>query len=526
MAGMEVVGSYEWWGQANLTNLKNNRHKATEIDIRTLKLPELPTDVDIVVGSPPCTQFSFANRGGSGDIEDGLKDVAKFLEVVEHVRPKFWAMENVPRVARILGQELACDGRLARFAHLAPSIEVVDVSEWGVPQKRQRCIAGNFDLALLREYRTVLSRRTLGDVVGNLAGLHTVDPIYGLELSRAQLVDHDLEAYLSPEEERMNREMKTYHPVYNNMAFPDPLNRPGRTITATCTRVSRESVVIAAPETKRRFRRLTVRERACLQSFPINYQFFGKSHAQKLKMIGNAVPPLFTFYVAQAMLGTKPDRLPAPEKAIKRFRRTEERPPVTRPDGAGETYPPDRRFRAAIPHLRFKSGVRFELSNSFEGIAPSWAVRFFFGNSKNIFELPLSSKRLAEVLRNPRVKKTKPVVRERLDELLRQLAQIQPSNLQEVWTHRTTTGPHPYEVVDLLGDAARDLIDALSADSCDAGGVVETILASLGTPTGSDKVQRHAIAVLAGIIAGSTANEALSERNKPNGGRRQTRVKS
>ena len=47
-------------------------------------------------------QICHSNRGGSGDIADGLKDMAAFLEVVRVIKPKFWAMENVPRVKNIL----------------------------------------------------------------------------------------------------------------------------------------------------------------------------------------------------------------------------------------------------------------------------------------------------------------------------------------------------------------------------------------------------------------------------------------
>ena len=58
------------------------------VDIRKLELKQLPNpeEVDFVVGSPPCTQFSYSNRGGSGDISDGLVDIFKFLEVVEYLK--------------------------------------------------------------------------------------------------------------------------------------------------------------------------------------------------------------------------------------------------------------------------------------------------------------------------------------------------------------------------------------------------------------------------------------------------------
>ena len=95
-AGIDVVSSYEWWKSAATTEEKNLQIKVNLLDIRQLDLSTLPPKIDIVVGSPPCTQFSYANRGGSGDIADGLKYIVKFLEVVEHLKPKFWVTDESP----------------------------------------------------------------------------------------------------------------------------------------------------------------------------------------------------------------------------------------------------------------------------------------------------------------------------------------------------------------------------------------------------------------------------------------------
>ena len=387
MAGVDVVASYEWWGPANQTNQINNQHSTTEIDIRSLPLNSLPGSIDFVVGSPPCTQFSYANRGGSGDIEDGLKDIEKFLEVVEYLKPRFWAMENVPRVAKILEREFSPAGRFERFAHLNAKIAVVDMCEWGIPQKRKRSIIGNFDFGLLDSYRSKTQKHSLGLVLSSLTASEVTDPIYGIKLNACDLVDHIEEMPLSREEARINREMKTFHPIYNDMSFPDPLDKPSRTITATCTRVSRESIVVPVEGSPQLFRRLTVRERGCIQGFPITYQFFGRSFQQKLKMIGNAVPPAFTYYVANAMLRTPSSELPSLGLAIKRFKPSGKVPNITPPDTEGAIYPSNRRFRAAIPNLRLKSGVRFEFSNSFEAGKVNWAVKLYFGNSKAIIEV-------------------------------------------------------------------------------------------------------------------------------------------
>lgn len=510
MAGIEVVASYEWWNKANRTNHKNNGHVATETDIRQLRLEDIPRNIDIVVGSPPCTQFSYANRGGRGDIADGLKDIAKFLAVVDHVGPTFWAMENVPRVASIIENEMRDGGKLAQFAHLRPTVRIIDTCEWGVPQKRLRCIAGNFDFALLESYKARVSARTLGDVVRALALPKVKDPIFGIELSKDVLRDHVIEEFLMPEEERMNREMKTYHPVYNNMSFPDSLDRAARTITATCTRVSRESVVIAAPEKKGCFRRLTIRERGCLQSFPITYQFYGDSYAEKLKMIGNAVPPLFTYHVAQAMLGVKVDKIAGPSVAIKAFSPPKEAPPRTLPDTAGGSYPPTRRFRAAIPNLRFKSGVRFELANCFEGDVPLWNVKFFFGNSKNIREIAINDGLLKKIKSIKQMKKVWLAVALPLSKVVDIIASTDAASLQSVWAHTTKDGRHPYDLVDAIGRAAEEIIAILAATEGVAARVIAEVLMMYDTSVGSAKVLKYSDAVLAGLLVGAASNALLT----------------
>lgn len=507
MAGIEMVQSYEWWNKANLTNARNNNHSTMEIDIRTLPLDELPENIDIVVGSPPCVEFSYSNRGGSGDIFDGLKDIEKFLSVVERLKPKFWAMENVPRVADILRRELSRGGVLARFSHLAPEIRIVDACEWGVPQQRKRCIAGRFDFDLLFGFRKRARTRTLGDVVRCLADSQPTDPVYGIRLSADELFDHVPEEPLSWEEERMNREMKSFHPVYNNMAFPDSMDRPGRTVTATCTRVSRESIVIASPEHPGKFRRLTVRERACLQSFPVTYQFFGESHAQKLKMVGNAVPPLLTWHIAHAMRGTPPDSLSRPSELASVFSIPETMPRITPPDSKGECYPETRRFRAAIPHLRFKSGVRFELANSFKEDATNWRIGFYFGNSKCIQELVLDETlhtKIDALLNNFGL-----FPKEILEPLEANILQTSALRLQARWNRRLCHGIHPYSIVDETGKAVEMAVRWIHDRQIPAKKILCDLFQERADTSGLPKILKVAEAVIAGCRVGCAANRFL-----------------
>ena len=515
LAGVEVVASYEWWQPAIDTHNGNHGGKLTPVDVRKLKLTDLPADINLIVGSPPCTEFSYSNRGGRGNIAEGMKDLVRFFEVVEYCEPEFWAMENVPRVAEVLRHGFADkEHPLYRFRKLGAQIEVIDFSDYGTPQGRRRCIATNIPLTFIERLKPTITRRTLGDVVMALATEgEIVDPVWGTILPANQLTETETEPALNGEELRMNREAKVYHPVYNNMAFPDPLDVPARTVTATCTRVSRESIVIEDPRASGRYRRLTVRERASLQGFPITYQFFARSFAEKAKMVGNAIPPTFTHLLALAAKGALEHGFDGYHAVGAGLKLPERLPTPTPPDQEGRTYPPSRSFRAALPQLRFKSGMRFDLSNNLPTGTAEWRVRFFFGPSKDIRELELdgsATEDLAESeLFGEVFQRSAAAFRRAEQELLR----TTPDALQLAWTHRAE-GISPFVVADELGTLAaavhesiEDLVEAEDRVALEGFIVAIAEAADEGKRLVSEsKLRRYASWVLAGIIVGEWFN--------------------
>lgn len=512
LAGVEVVASYEWWQPAIDTHNGNHDGNLSAVDIRRLELQDLPSDIDLVVGSPPCTEFSYSNRGGKGNLSEGMKDLVKFLEVVEHLKPRYWALENVPRVAEVLERGFKDPEHvLHRFNKLQPQIKIIDFSDYGAPQSRKRCIAGNIPFNLIEDYRPLLPRKTLGDVIRAVAAKDIVeDPVWGTLLPASALTEMQTEAALNGEELRMNREAKTYHPVYNNMAFPDALDVPARTVTATCTRVSRESIVISDPIVQNSFRRLTIRERACLQGFPITYQFYGKSFAEKAKMIGNAIPPTFTYLIASAALGTTPKALQPLNLVGSKLALPTKVAPVTPPDNEGRSYPAKRSFRAALPGLRFKSGMRFDLSNQINEQGVSWHVRFFFGPSKDIREVELDGSVIND-LRQDLESEAFSSFRNSLMLSEIKFNQTSPNSLQERWTRRAV-GLSPFDIVDTLGDLAKELtnlLEATMANKAMAAAFVKQVAAgseSIDQVPGLKKLERYAIPVLAGFIIGDWFN--------------------
>lgn len=472
LSGITNLASYEWWKDANQThNLNFNTHHQ-EINIREIDpLKDLNFDqkIDFVVGSPPCTQFSFANKGGNGDIQDGLVDMYKFLEIVEAVKPKYWAMENVPRVAKILERELN-GGAFERFKRLVKVISVVDTSEYGVPQKRKRMVAGDFPLELFESYKSIAENLTLGDVLVALEQEEIIDPNFGYRLSKLDVTELDNEVDLTPEEERINRDSKTYHPVYNKMSFPDKLDRPSRTITATCTRVSRESIIVNSPTG---FRRLNVRERGVLQGFPITYQFYGRTLSSKFKMIGNAVPPVLTYYIFQSMLETKLENLNLPKKSSYYHNQPPYSAHKSKLGLPARKYPANRRFQFAVPNLRYGSGVRFELSNNPKAKNAEWSFKFYYGNSKNIKQIPLDhqiKQALAPIVNTSK----NDIFTQKIDEVSMQYQHLSSEQLQEMWTS-TNISYQVFNFLDVVGGCVQDILDNATFNDIDDQLIAEIV---------------------------------------------------
>ncbi len=500
--GIEHMYSYEWNKDSNYTHNMNFGTDTGEIDIRKLDFETLPKpgSIDFVVGSPPCTQFSYANKGGGGNLEDGLVDMYQFLCVIEYLKPKYWAMENVPRVKNILEKILNEDSKLKRFKKLFNYLEVVDSSEYGVPQKRKRMIAGNFPYELFDAYKGYTTNKTLGDVINALNESIVVDPIYGYKISNSEITDHIIEDSLNYEELRLNQESKSYHPIYNGMSFPEKLDRPARTITSTCTRVSRESLIIKNGVD---FRRLTVRERGMLMGFPITYQFYGKNYNSKLKMIGNAIPPVVTYYLFQSMLEIPVEELTLIAHAKDYYHESpKEAIPVTHPDKVKFKYRDVRSFRLAIPEYRFGSGVRFELSNKCTKEKCDWNIKFFYGSSKKINQVLFTDKKYNAIL--DRLKTQKIVLDDELKNTMNYVLTISSKELQKKWTHKLKDSLHPYDVLDKLSELGLSIktkLDNIRISDAEFSSIVGDNLNS--------KLFEHKALILSGILTGYVFNENI-----------------
>lgn len=500
LSGIENLASYEWWHEANQTHNLNFGTNHKEVNIRDIDVEKdlkFNQKVDFVVGSPPCTQFSFANRGGNGNIQDGLVDIYKFLEVVDYLKPKYWAMENVPRVAKILERELS-DGSLSKFKDLVKVVKVVDTAEYGTPQNRKRMIAGDFPFELLESYKSNIKQVSIGEVISSLKRQTILDPNYGLQISKEEVTELENEADLTKEEERMNRDAKTYHPIYNKMAFPDKMDRPSRTVTATCTRVSRESIIVPSQSG---FRRLNVRERGVIQGFPITYQFYGRTLNAKFKMIGNAVPPILTYYVFQSMLETKASEVKPPSASFYQHKQPKFKSYKSKLGLPKRQYPANRKFQYAVPNLRYGSGVRFELSNNPKSSTHDWSFKFYFGNSKNIKEVNLNKvicKSLSPILNTSRNE----IFTESKQALIDEFKGLNSRKLQDFWVSQEESN-FVFEFLDKVGNSLGEILEKADLSGFDSR-LVEAIVNEK-----NNKLEENKESILAGFYFLSSLNQEI-----------------
>lgn len=469
-AGVRVTTALDLWAPAVLTHEKNHPDTAAIRGDILLYEPQRLGPVDILIGSPPCTEFSFANRGGGGDIEAGLRLVYRFLRFVHDLRPRWWVMENVPRVLDFLPDEIPLRklGIDKRGTLAIPVRAVLTSADYGAPQKRSRAFSGDFPLPLPTHSETTTGTterwRTLRDVVATLPdplrpahGLAR-DPVYGFVLPVLELTDHfSRDLVLTAEEVRENRKAKEDHSWYGRMSFPDELDRPARTVMATNLRVARETTVIAAG--RDRYRRLSVREASSVQGFPITYQWWGATTSLKYKLVGNAVAPPIAFAIARAIVAAASRPLPERPHVVTHVA---EAAPLPTERERTRALPLTRRFREHVPGSKVP-GFRVDLDNQGAASAKhamTWRAVLYRGSGKALRQHEIA---LADALRMLALTmadaRTTRRARAFLVALERALAKLVPdaSTLQLIRSGRIESDVTPYLIIERIGElVARD----------------------------------------------------------------------
>lgn len=255
--------------------------------------------LDVLVVCAPCQPFSSQNRAKDKDPRAEL--LLQAVRYAGSLQPALILFENVPGLASPgngpLLQRLSKG--LRRKGYRVGEPQMVDAADYGVPQRRQRCIliaSRRVEPLDVPEPLTPEGERvTVRDAIGHLKALrsgekdeksilHRARSHADIALERLGVIPKDGGSRDSlPEhlELACHRDYKGHPDVYGRMAWDEV----APTLTTGCTDVTRGR--FAHP---RDDRAITLLEAALLQTFPDSYEFEGNGR-QIAAQIGNAVPP-------------------------------------------------------------------------------------------------------------------------------------------------------------------------------------------------------------------------------------------
>lgn len=335
--GFEILTGYDNWLPAVETYSHNFNVDARHQNILAFEdlneIHKIP-NTEVIIGSPPCVSFSSSNKSGKANKEHGLQLIKVYLKIVAVKKfqkdsiLKAWFMENVPNSKKYLPDHYTFnDLGLAEWAlennHkpddtaiiLKDNQHIINSANYGSFQARKRVISGEIvslgKLPIPRQTHasnlennaaTMLEWRKLGDLLKKIPSPKSnpknnelvQDPIYAdISIPIKSLTDHFYDSGLYWSEWYKSFEQKTDHPYMGKMSFPENLNNPSRTITATKSGSSRESIIYKSEYNRigdGEYRTPTVREAASIMGFPYTYQFKG-SVFNKWRLVGNAVCP-------------------------------------------------------------------------------------------------------------------------------------------------------------------------------------------------------------------------------------------
>jgi DNA (cytosine-5)-methyltransferase 1 len=305
--GFDVVFALDFWKPAYIThehNHKNCKNVCMDIlDINTIeKIDEIIPDTDIIIGSPPCVSFSTSNISGKADKTLGIKLINQYLKIILYKKTKpnsklkYWIMENVPNSIKFIkdkytAAELGLDPELPDL--IINNKNILTASDYGSPQARKRAIVGDYIIPeISHTKKNNIHIKNILDALGT--PLHNdkqeiVDPLFPITIKKNDLTDHFYDSEIPTEWSDKAKRLKIDHGFMGKMDFPDRYDRLCRTIMATESYCSRESIIFSKEGFENKYRAPTIRELACLMGFPIDYQFIGTNSNSKHKQIGNAV---------------------------------------------------------------------------------------------------------------------------------------------------------------------------------------------------------------------------------------------
>lgn len=327
---------------------KKNHDINVVISQYTAELKSLRGTVDLVAGGPPCQGFSMAGRRNEGDNRNKLID--SYIEFVKLVQPKVLFFENVKGFTIGFKKDNKRGEAYSKYVWsklegLGYNVhgEIVNFSEFGVPQKRQRFIlvatkgkrAQTFfdfivkNRAEFFKSKKITDKTSLSDAISDLVKKNGTQEspdsksfqagIYSRPKSNYQKLMRqgksltnkiaDSHRFARHRADTIERFQYILDHSKANLTISDAVRKKYNLKKHTIVPLCKESctpTLTTLPDDYIHYsepRILTVREYARIQSFPDSYEFKGKYttggerrriDVPRYTQIGNAIPPLFS----------------------------------------------------------------------------------------------------------------------------------------------------------------------------------------------------------------------------------------
>lgn len=289
MAGHEIVWANDIYEDAVKTYRRNLGDHIVCKDIALVDAADIP-NCDIIIGGFPCQGFSVANVKRHVDDERNVL-YKQLIRIIEAKKPKFFLAENVKGLTN-LAKGAVFQMILSDFRALGYQVDsrILNAADFGVPQTRQRVIIVGVrnDVDFTYDFPCPTHSKT---------GADGLPKWVSVSKALAGIPDPDQPNDLP------NHEYSKYKLNFNGYLGHRQLDpeKPAPTVTA---RGDNKGGVVILPHPNAE-RRMSCRELARIQSFPLDYEFYG-NRSSVYRQIGNAVPPLLGYAVAKAFNVYKP----------------------------------------------------------------------------------------------------------------------------------------------------------------------------------------------------------------------------
>lgn len=367
-AGFSIPFASDRSEQAELTYTNRHKQLGLEInyycgDVSELSKPETLksflgssfSEIDVVCGGPPCQGFSLAGQRNPLDARNQL--VQSYIKILAQVKPKYFVMENVlgilsAKFVNYQGIKLSyinksvIDVLKSEFNEIGyPDVQIklLDASDYGVPQKRQRVIflgtRADVKNSLVhptpRNLTKVSARDAIDDLsnIANGTSLNDYNQKAPTEYQKQSRIGRTPSAGNTKQTAKLNNHQTSKHTPLVTERFSKLDN--GENIKNMLARLDNEDAlrlatkkqncrkiianqpsptVLTLPDDLIHYsqnRILTVREMARLQSFDDSFEFLGKRttggdrrkfETPQYTLVGNAVPPLLAKAIAEEIM--------------------------------------------------------------------------------------------------------------------------------------------------------------------------------------------------------------------------------